>query len=220
MKQNFCALFDMDGVLIDTETQYDVLWRRLSKKYHSGLDNFEKIVKGTTLPNILSTYFSHLTEEASIALVDEILAFEANMTFPEIAGVSEFVRKLKENSIPIGMVTSSDDTKLTAVYKEIDFREIFDTIVSANRIAAGKPDPMCYLLAAQDLGYEPKDCFVFEDSFAGIEAGNRAGMTVIGLATTYPKEALEDKCAKVIPDFVNFSMKDMKAHILALSEKS
>jgi HAD superfamily hydrolase (TIGR01509 family) len=210
MKQHFCALFDMDGVLVDSETQYDVIWKQMGEKYRSGIAGLERLVKGTTLPNILSRYFSHLTEKERESLVNDLLEFEAGMTFPEIAGAGKFVRELKENGIPVGMVTSSDDIKLATVYKEIDFRELFDTIVSANRITAGKPDPMCYLLAAQDLGYAPEDCFVFEDSFAGIEAGNRAGMTVIGLATTLPTELLEDKCAIVIPDFVDFSMKDLK----------
>jgi HAD superfamily hydrolase (TIGR01509 family) len=199
----------MDGVLLDTETQYDALWRRLSIKYRSGIADFEKIIKGTTLPNILARYFSHLTEQERNTLIEELLDFEKNMTFPEIAGASRFVRELKENGVPVGLVTSSDDSKLASVYKTIDFRKIFDTIVSADRITVGKPAPMCYLLAAQDLGYAPENCYVFEDSLAGIEAGNRAGMTVIGLSTTYPQEEIEDKCAKVIPDFTHFSLKDM-----------
>ncbi|GAB6012233.1 HAD family hydrolase [Viscerimonas tarda] len=209
MKEKFCALFDMDGVLIDTETQYDVLWKHLGEKYNSGVENLEKVVKGTTLPNILARYFSHLNKNEKQSLIDESIAYEKTMKFPEIAGATKFIKELKDNGIPIGMVTSSDDVKLAAVYKEVDFRKVFDTIVSANRITVGKPDPMCYLLAAKDLGYKPEDCFVFEDSFAGLESGNRAGMTVIGLSTTNSKESLEGKCDKIIPDFVNFGLDDL-----------
>lgn len=209
MKENFCALFDMDGVLIDTEGQYDVIWKHLGDKYNSETENFEKIIKGTTLPNILAKYFSHLTEKERNSLVNELLLFEEKMKFPEISGAAKFVQQLKEKGVKVGLVTSSDDKKLAAVYKTIDFRKIFDTIVSADRITKGKPDPMCYLLAASDLGYEPKDCFVFEDSFAGLEAGNRAEMTVIGLSTTHPKESLDGKCYKVISDFQNFTFYDL-----------
>ncbi len=210
MKKNICALFDMDGVLIDTETQYDVIWKHLGGKYNSGIENFEKIIKGTTLPNIIAKYFTHLTEDEKNSLVKELVEFEENMQFPEIAGVSAFINELKSNGVKIGLVTSSDDVKLAAVYKQIDFRKIFDTIVSANRITKGKPDPMCYLLAAHDLGYTPGECFVFEDSFAGIEAGNRAGMKVIGLATTHPAEKLEGKCHKIIPDFAGFNLIELE----------
>ena len=107
------------------------------------------------------------------------------------------------------MVTSSTDTKLIAVNKAKQFDQLFDTVVSAARVTEGKPNPRCFLLAAEDLGVAPKDCIVFEDSFAGIEAGIAAGMKVIGLATTNPEESLKDKCCKVIPDFKNFSVEDL-----------
>jgi HAD superfamily hydrolase (TIGR01509 family) len=209
MKSHFCALFDMDGVLVDSESQYDIIWKRMGEKYRTGITDFERVVKGTTLPNILSNYFSHLSKTEIELLKQDLLSFETGMLFPEIAGANRFVAELKKNGIPVGMVTSSDDVKLATVYQQIDFRDVFDTIVSANRITTGKPDPMCYLLAAQDLGYAPKDCFVFEDSLAGIEAGNRAGMTVIGLSTTLPKDLIADKCAFVIPNFVDFSISDL-----------
>jgi beta-phosphoglucomutase-like phosphatase (HAD superfamily) len=65
---------------------------------------------------------------------------------------------------------------------------------------------MCYLLAAADLGVSPGQCIVFEDSFPGIAAGNAAGMTVIGLSTTNPEEAIKDMVSRVIPDFTGFSL--------------
>ncbi|MFR9164815.1 MAG: HAD family hydrolase [Dysgonomonas sp.] len=205
----FCVLFDMDGVLLDTETQYDIIWKHLGDKYDSGIENFERVIKGTTLPNILAKYFSHLTDDEINGLTREINDFEKNMKYAEIKGAEAFVSDLKKNGVKIGMVTSSNDDKLASVYKQVDFRGIMDTIVSANRITAGKPDPMCFLLAAEDLGFDPKDCIVFEDSFAGLEAGNRAGMKVIGLSTTHPKEELDGKCFKIIPDFSGFSYKDL-----------
>ena len=74
-------------------------------------------------------------------------------------------------------------------------------MVTADRITAGKPDPMCYLLAARDLQVKPGECVVFEDSFSGIQAGTAAGMRVIGVATTNPEKAICDKVSAVIPDF-------------------
>ena len=211
MENKFCVLFDMDGVLLDTETQYNVIWKHIGDKYNAGIENFETVIKGTTLPNILAKYFSHITAEEKQELISELMDFEDKMDYlKEIKGAFSFIRELKANGIKVGMVTSSNDDKLASVYKQNDLRNIMDTIVSANRITAGKPDPMCFLLGAKDLGHEPENCVVFEDSFAGLEAGNRAGMVVIGLATTHPKEMLEGRCKKIIPDFSNFTLSDLK----------
>lgn len=200
-----CALFDMDGVMIDTEPQYDKFWKHNGDKYGAGIENFEKVIKGTTLPNILVKYFSHLTDEERSALVKSLDEFELNMTFDEIPGSVAFVNKLKNRGLKVGLVTSSTDSKLVSVNRELHFDKLFDTIVSATDVAHGKPNPECYLLAAKRLGVEPKNCVVFEDSFAGIEAGNAAGMAVIGLYTTNPKERIEAEAViKAIPDFRGF----------------
>ena len=76
----------------------------------------------------------------------------------------------------------------------------------AGRIERGKPDPMCYLLAADDLGVPPGDCIVFEDSLAGVQAGLAAGMTVVGVATTLPYKRLAALTPYVIPDFRDVQM--------------
>lgn len=209
MKKNICVLFDMDGVMLDTESQYDIIWKHLGDKYGIEIENFEHKIKGTTLPNILKKYFSHLSEDERNSLVAELDRFEESMEFIEIPGSVKFVETLKEAGVKVGLVTSSTETKLTGVFKAKHFDTLFDTIVSANRVANGKPAPDCYLLAAKDLGIEPQHCIVFEDSFAGIEAGTNAGMTVVGLSTTNSEESLSKICSKVIPDFTGFTISDL-----------
>ena len=108
----------------------------------------------------------------------------------------------------LGLVTSSDEAKVRRAFRLLSLDGLFDTLVTADRITRGKPDPMCYLLAASDLQVAPEDCLVFEDSFAGIEAATRAGMRVIGLSTTNPAEALKGKVYKVIPDFRKVTIED------------
>lgn len=206
---NICALFDMDGVIIDTEPQYDIFWKQTGEKYNVEIENFEKIIKGTTLPNILKKYFSHLTQNELNDLNNSLDEFEQNMNFTEIAGSIAFVQELKAKGIKVGLVTSSTDTKLVAVNKALHLDKLFDTIVSANRVTEGKPNPRCFILAAQDLDANPKDCIVFEDSFAGIQAGESAGMKVIGLSTTNSADLLKDKCYKVIPDFRQLTLVDL-----------
>ena len=194
-------LFDLDGVIIDTESQYDVFWKATGEKYNRGIPGFEKLVKGITLPNILAQFFSDLSEDERIQIAKDNHLFDLQMDIQPIPGAMEFLQKAKEKAIPMGLVTSSNDEKLDYVFSQLPIKNYFDTIVSADRITRGKPDPMCYLLAAQDLNVSPEACFVFEDSFNGIKSGNAAGMKVVGLSTTNPKESIEADCVLVIPDF-------------------
>ncbi|MDL2221913.1 HAD family phosphatase [Parabacteroides sp. OttesenSCG-928-N08] len=202
------ALFDFDGVLVDTEPIYDIFWDEASERYGLGIDNFAYVIKGTTLPHIIETYFKSYPVELQEQVRNESAAYERAMELPEMPGSFDFLRMLKANGVRIGLVTSSDLHKVNRAMKMHQLEGIFDTIVTADRITSGKPDPMCYLLAAKDLGVDPSDCLVFEDSFAGIAAGTAAGMRVIGLSTTNPKETLEEKVYEVIPNFIGKGIDD------------
>lgn len=202
------ALFDFDGVIVDTEPIYDIFWNEAGIRYQTGIDNFAAAIKGTTLPYIMEKYFSDRTEEFRRMVVKESTDYESTMPLPAMPGSIEFLHLLKENGVQIGLVTSSDDSKVERAFKLHHLDNIFDTIVTANRITNGKPDPMCYLLAASDLGVAPANCLVFEDSFAGIQAGRAAGMRVIGLSTTNPEDSLKDKVYEVIPNFEKVTFED------------
>jgi HAD superfamily hydrolase (TIGR01509 family) len=205
----FCVLFDMDGVLVDTESQYDEFWAKANEKFNIGIPDIAQKVKGFTLPSVISTYFSDRSDDVKEAVTNELIECERNMHFPDVDGASQFVESLKEAGIKIALVTSSLNTKMEAVFRQKGFDKIFDTIVTADDITVGKPDPMCYLLAAQKLGYTPENCFVLEDALSGIAAGNAAGMKVIGLSTTNPAHVIEDKVLHVIPHFANFTLSDL-----------
>jgi HAD superfamily hydrolase (TIGR01509 family) len=203
------VLFDLDGVIIDTEAQYDVFWQKTSADYQLGIADFEHKIKGTTLDHILLTYFSHLSADERDLLCQASRDFEKQMVFHPIPGAMDFIRKLKKTSYKIGLVTSSNDEKLKKVFHDLSLDNVFDTVVSADRITKGKPHPMCYLLAAEDLDIPPAQCVVFEDSFPGIAAGNAAGMTVIGLATTHPEALIRDQVYRVIPNFEDFEVEEI-----------
>ena len=206
MINNIAFLFDLDGVIIDTEPQYDIFWKQTAEKYRLGIENFEKIIKGTILPHILSRYFSGFSEETHREIAAANQAFELEMDIIPIPGALTFSENAKKAGIPMGLVTSSDDRKIEYVFSRLPIRQYFDTIVSADRITQGKPDPMCYLLAARDLSISPENCYVFEDSFNGIQSGNAAGMKVIGLSTTNPADSIAKDCIRVIPNFCNLSV--------------
>lgn len=202
------ALFDFDGVIVDTEPLYDLFWDEAGVRYETGIDHFAAVIKGTTLPYIMEKYFSDRTEEFRQMVIKESTEYESTMPLPAMPGSIEFLHLLKENGVQIGLVTSSDNAKVTRAFKMHRLENLFDTVVTADRITKGKPDPMCYLLAATDLNVSPSDCLVFEDSFAGIQAGTAAGMRVIGLSTTNPEESLKDKVYEVIPNFEKITFED------------
>ena len=205
------ALFDFDGVVVDTEPQYTLFWDEKGKKYHPEIPDFGHHIKGQTLIQIYKQYFRQpegLQEEITRQLLD----YELTMHFEYIDGVVDFMKELREKGVKLAIVTSSNDAKMANAYREHpELKSMVDYIVTADRVTHSKPHPECFLLGAEMLGVEKDNCIVFEDSFHGIEAGNRAGMKVIGLSTTNSAEAIADKCALVIPDFTDFSVEKMKS---------
>lgn len=208
MKNIKIALFDFDGVLVDTEPLYDKFWNEASVRYETGIDNFAEEIKGITLPAIIENYFSDRSEAFKQLVFEESMAYESTMPLPPLAGSIALLLQLKSKGVKVGLVTSSDDVKVRRALSELKLEGVFDTIVTADRILKGKPDPSCYLLAAQDLGVNPADCLVFEDSFVGIQAATDAGMRVIGLATTNTEESLKNKVYQAVPNLDSVSFED------------
>ena len=197
------VLFDFDGVIADTEPQYDIYMDAIGEKYNLGIENFALQIKGTTSPDIMKKYFNHLPMEEQDKITKGLEDFELQMEFPLVEGIMDFIDYLKRNNYKVGMVTSSQDFKMKRALDILGLSETFDTEVTAVRIKEGKPNPMCYLLAAKDLNVSPSECIVFEDSFHGIKAGKDAGMRVVGVSTTISADKLTGKADYVIPDFSN-----------------
>ncbi len=204
------VLFDLDGTLLDTEFQYSAFWTAQCVKYHNDKELALQI-KGTTLKSIIARYFS-FDEKVTKQVIDDLHDFESKMDFPFVKGAERFIKELKDNDIAVAVVTSSDMNKMKRVFSALpDFRAMFDAFLTAEDYKESKPSPECFLVAAQQLGVQPQDCFVFEDSELGIEAGNMAGMTVVGLSTTLPADFISPRVNLCIPDFENLNVKKMMA---------
>lgn len=205
------ALFDFDGVVMDTETQYSLFWNKIGKQYFPQIEEFGRIIKGQTLVNIYAKYFAGMEKEQQ-DITARLNQFEKEMAYEYISGVVEFMKDLRAHGVKMAIVTSSNDLKMANVYKaHPELKELVDRILTAEMFTRSKPAPDCFLLGAEVFGTVPQNCVVFEDSFHGLEAGNAAGMAVVGLCTTNPKEAIADKCKLVMPDFTAFSFEKMKA---------
>lgn len=195
-------LFDFDGVVVNTEPQYDIFWNAISEKYAMGIDNLASLVRGTTMDSVMEKYLSGLPLQKQNDIIQETVDFEKRLEYIPVPGVLSFIKQVKE-LYKIGLVTSSSDVKIKNAFEQLDLYGTFDTVVTADRITRGKPDPMCYLLAADDLKALPENCMVFEDAFSGIEAANAAKMRVIGVSTSNSPETLKELVYAVIPDFIN-----------------
>lgn len=204
------ALFDFDGVVMDTETQYTLFWNEIGEKYFPQYPEFGRIIKGQTLTRIYDTYFPDM-EEVRQEITDSLNLFEKEMHYDFIPGVVGFMKNLREHGVKMAIVTSSNQMKMANVYRaHPELKELVDYILTAERVKHSKPAPDCFLLGADILGTVPENCVVFEDSFHGLEAGNAAEMLVVGLSTTNSEEAIRDKCNLVIPDFRNFTYEEMR----------
>lgn len=203
------ALFDLDGVLIDSEGQYTDFWAEMGRKYRLPSSTFAYDIKGCTLRDILDRYFPD--NEVREMLIEEIHRFEDQINYPIFPGVIEFLADLRENGVSTAIVTSSDDLKMSCLFSQHpDFALYFDQIVTGSMVKVSKPDPEGYLLAASNLALSPEDCIVFEDSFQGLEAGRRSGAKVVALATTNSRESLKGKACEVIDGFTGFSYGEFK----------
>ena len=202
------ALFDLDGVVFDTEPQYTVFWGAQCREFHPEHPGLEHEIKGQTLTQIYDRCFTADGLAEKQALITQRLdEFEAQMHFDYIDGFEDFVRDLRERGIKTAVVTSSNVPKMQSVYRQRpEFCELFDAILTAEDFERSKPDPDCYLKAAQRFGAEPSECVVFEDSFNGLKSGRAAGMTVIGLSTTNKADDIAPLCDEVIPNYMNFKL--------------
>lgn len=196
-------LFDFDGVIANTEPLYDEYMNDVGKRYNLGIDNFAGKVKGTPTPDIIKKYFSHLDKEKLTAFEKEMQEFEQTMNIPPIDGALEFIAHVKSAGYKIGLVTSSQQIKMKRALQILNLTGKFDTEVTADRITEGKPNPMCFLLAAKDLEAKPENCIVFEDSMHGINAARAANMRVIGLTTSFPHDKIKDLVYAAIPNFID-----------------
>ena len=203
------ALFDFDGVVVDTESQYSLFWDEKGEKYHPEIPEFGYHIKGQTLTQIYSQYFLQ-PEGLQSEITRELLDFETRMSFEFIPGVVDFMKELRRKGVKIAIVTSSNDQKMVNAHRALpELKSMVDAIITADKVTHSKPHPECFLLGAETLQMPIDRCIVFEDSFHGLESGNRAGMKVIGLATTNPASSIADKASLVISDFVDFTYEKM-----------
>ena len=208
-QNSMAVLFDFDGVVMDTETQYSRFWHQIGAEY-LGMDNLEGQIKGQTLTYIYNTFFDSLRDKQP-EITARLNRFEQEMSYDYVPGLPPFVAELRGKGVRTAVVTSSNEQKMSAVYRvHPEVREWFDRILTADMFSRSKPAPDCFLMGMELLGATPQTTYVFEDSFNGLKAGMASGSTVIGLATTNDRHSISPLCHCVIDNFQDFTYEKMR----------
>ena len=199
------ALFDLDGVVFDTEPQYTVFWGGVMRKFRPDVPGLEYTIKGSTLTRIFENIVKGLDE------------FERNMDYPFVEGFEDFVKDCRRNGLKTAVVTSSNKAKMDSVMKKRpELTELFDAILMSEDFEFSKPQPDCYIKGAQRFGAKPEECLVFEDSFNGLKSGRASGAVVVGLSTSNSEEAIKEYCDIVIPNYKGINYKSLMAKLFTI----
>lgn len=202
MKQG--AIFDMDGLLFDTERMYRDSWKQSAQQFdlvHN--PDFPRAVcgsSGTHMREIILQYYPQV--DAKAFADDCILRVERELEthVPEKTGVRDILQYFKQHGVRVAVASSSKRATVLHNLKQADILSYFDAVVSGDQVTHGKPAPDIFLLAAQQIGCEPENCYVFEDGTNGIRAGAAAGCTTIMIPDLTPPNAqLEQLCAGIYP---------------------
>ena len=190
------AIFDWDGVIIDSSRQHEESWERLAREVGKGLpEGHFKAGFGRKNEFIIAEILRWSDEPEEVrrlslrkeALYREIVREKGLEPLP---GVRTWLERLAAAGVPCVIGSSTHRENIEVALDMLGLRGFFREIVSAEDVSHGKPDPEVFLRAAAKMGMAPERCVVFEDAHVGIEAARRAGMRVIAVATTNALDAL------------------------------
>jgi beta-phosphoglucomutase family hydrolase len=190
------AIFDWDGVIINSAAQHELSWERLAKECGKTLpeNHFKRgfgMKNEVIIPELLG--WTNVPTEVRIlslrkeAIYREIVREQGMTALP---GVIEWLQTLQAVGMPCVIASSTHRENITTTLEVLRLESFFADIVTAEDVKRGKPDPEVFLTAAQRLEVEPADGIVFEDALVGVAAAKAAGMRVVAVATTEPKDKL------------------------------
>ena len=189
-------LFDLDGVLLDSEGGYQLFWEKIAVEYGLDPKTFPFEIKGQNIYDTAEIYFPQTDKEL---VVKRFMDYQLNMTYIAYEGLWDMLKAVKEKGIKTAIVTSSNKEKMAVVYAQHpSFGEYVDAVITAEDTEQGKPAPDCWVRAAELLGVKIKQCIVFEDSVLGLKSGMASGAYVVGLTTTHDAATIRPLCHSMI----------------------
>lgn len=200
------AIFDMDGVLFDTERLYQKTWNlvavQMGQKISSTFQNDIGGTNGEAMRTVIRKHYPAVDPDTFIsACLDQLQEIEKTYV-PEKPGLRPFLEYLQANNVKMAVASSSPIYMIENNLQVAGIESYFAAVVSGSQVARGKPEPDIFLYAAEQLGLAPEECYVFEDSFNGIRAGVAAGCTTIMIPDLFePTEEIRQLAAGVYTDF-------------------
>ncbi|MGG4551377.1 beta-phosphoglucomutase [Paenibacillus humicus] len=191
------AIFDLDGVIVDTAKYHYLAWRQLAQEYGFDIsleDN--ELLKGVSreqsLEIVLEIGKIKVTQEEKAKMTEKknkkYVEYISSITEEELLpGAKEYILHLRDLGIRIGLGSASRNALF--ILSKLGILSLFDAVVDGNKTTKAKPNPEVFLMASRELGVNPVNCVVFEDSIAGVQAAKVAGMYVVGVGK---KEHLVD----------------------------
>jgi HAD superfamily hydrolase (TIGR01509 family) len=198
------AIFDWDGVIIDSSGCHEESWNRLageeerslpSGHFKAGFGRKNEFI----IPEILG-WLCDATEIKRLSMRKEELyrAVVAERGVEAIPGVRTWLERLRDAEVPCVIGSSTHRANIELTLAKIGLSAFFQDIVSAEDVNHGKPNPEVFLKAAARIRRFPEKCVVFEDAFAGLQAARNGGMKCIAVATTNPVELLAEHADRVV----------------------
>jgi HAD superfamily hydrolase (TIGR01509 family) len=192
------VLFDMDGVIVDSEPLHVAAFQATLKEYGCNLtdEQYKQYFAGRTDEAGFKQYFDSRGEAVELPVIMDkkakaYLQLAADRLIP-YPGVVEFIRNLAGEKTSLALVTGSLRAEAEVTLKAFGLMGLFKVIIAAEDISQSKPDPEGYLKGAKALGFEPADCIVVEDAPSGVKAACAAGMRCLAVTTTHTKEELKE----------------------------
>lgn len=201
MEKIEAVIFDMDGVIIDSEP----FWKKAEKEVFSSVgakvsDELSKITKSMTTCDVTRFWYEKQPWETKTLMeveneVVDYVEFLIEQEGVAVDGIQDFLGKLKKSGHKIGLATNSPYRLILTVLKKLNIAGYFDALSSAEHELQGKPYPAIYLTVAGKLNTKPEKCIVFEDSYSGLTAAKCAGMKTIAVVTEHTNNGIKYEIA-------------------------
>lgn len=229
------VLFDFNGVIINDEPIHERLTEQilLEENLRPQPGEYSKFCLGKSDRLCLRELFELRGRYLSEADLDRLVSRKANLyqaklqqleTLPIFPGLADLIYRLRVTNLTLAIVSGAQRWEIETVLERSGLRDYFATIVAGDDISTSKPDPTGYLRAISQLNaidptleLTPADCLAIEDTFAGIQAAKRAGISVVGVANTYPFHMLQRQANWVV-DYLNDLELERVQEVLASKE--
>jgi HAD superfamily hydrolase (TIGR01509 family) len=213
-------IFDMDGVVIDSNPYHKIAWEKFLRGQGFRFDDqlFNNVLSGRTAPTSLRMLFGEdLPEDRMNRYMEEVdrnyqAILTQNNKIRPIAGVHEFLGQIRGNGHRLALATSAPVLNIEIGLRKLKLEETFDPIVGKVDVTHGKPHPEVYLTTLERMGMAAENCMVFEDSKPGIQSARSAGIRVVGVASGHSRqELLEEGASMVVDDFRGLRLEQVMA---------